>query len=65
MTWLQQYRCTAAHGTVVDAYTGRTIAQNGSQRHNKGTAVLFGGQPMVVVWVDKYRFGLDPPNAKR
>ena len=49
--------------TAVDAYTGRTIAQT-DRMYNKGTVVLFGGQPMVVVWVDKYRFGLGPSQRK-
>ncbi len=45
--------------TAVDAYTGRTIAQT-DRLYKKGTVVLFGGRPMVVKWVDKYRFGLGP-----
>ncbi len=45
--------------TAVDAYTGKVLAQT-ERMADKGTVVLFGGQPMVVVWRDKYRFGLAP-----
>ena len=45
--------------TAVDAYTGKVLAQT-ERMADKGTVVLFGGKPMVVVWRDKYRFGLAP-----
>ena len=45
--------------TAVDAYTGKVLAQT-ERIADKGTVVLFGGQLMVVVWRDKYRFGLAP-----
>ncbi|MBX3058488.1 MAG: DEAD/DEAH box helicase [Anaerolineae bacterium] len=45
--------------TAVDAHTGRTIAHT-DRSYPPGTVVLFGGQPMRVAWVEKYRFGLLP-----
>ncbi len=48
--------------TAVDTYTGKVLAQT-EHMADKGTVVLFGGQPMVVVWRDKYRFGLAPTKA--
>lgn len=47
--------------TAVDAYTGKVLAQT-EHMADKGTVVLFGGKPMVVVWRDRYRFGLAPTN---
>ena len=50
--------------TAVDAYTGHVIAQT-EKMYEKGQVVLFGGKPMVVVWRDRYRFGLAPaPNRE-
>ncbi len=45
--------------TAVDAHTGHTIAHT-DRSYPPGTVVLFGGQPMRVAWVEKYRFGLLP-----
>lgn len=43
--------------TAVNAHTGRTLAYT-DRSYPPGTVVLFGGQPMQVRWVEKYRFGL-------
>jgi hypothetical protein len=43
--------------TAVDAHSGQTIAHT-DRSYPVGTVVLFGGQPMKVVWVEKYKFGL-------
>lgn len=43
--------------TAVDAHTGRTIAHT-DRPYPKGAVLLYGGKPMRVVWVEKYRFGL-------
>ncbi len=43
--------------TAVNARTGRTLAYT-DRVYPPGTVVLFGGQPMEVRWVEKYRFGL-------
>ncbi|MEZ4594804.1 MAG: DEAD/DEAH box helicase [Chloroflexota bacterium] len=43
--------------TAVDAHSGQTLAQT-ERSYPVGTVVLFGGQPMRVVWVERYRFGL-------
>ncbi len=43
--------------TAVDAHSGQTIAHT-ERSYPLGTVVLFGGQPMKVVWVEKYKFGL-------
>ncbi|MCP4363513.1 MAG: hypothetical protein GY796_36405, partial [Chloroflexi bacterium] len=49
--------------TAVNTHSGRTIAHT-DRSYPPGTVVLFGGQPMKVMWVEKYRFGLSPaPNA--
>ncbi len=45
--------------TAVNAHTGLTIATT-DRSYPPGMVVLFGGQPMKVVWVEKYRFGLAP-----
>lgn len=42
---------------AVDAYSGRELAQT-DQRYPVGTVLLFGGQPMKVVWQEPFRFGL-------
>lgn len=43
--------------TAVDAHSGQTIAQT-DRSYPVGTVLLFGGQPMKVAWVEKYKFGL-------
>lgn len=43
--------------TAIDAHTGRTIAHT-DRPYPKDTVLLYGGKPMRVVWVEKYRFGL-------
>jgi hypothetical protein len=43
--------------TAVDAHSGRTLAYT-DHSYPPGTVVLFGGKPMAVKWVEKYRFGL-------
>ncbi len=43
--------------TVVDAHTGRTIAQT-DRSYPPGTVLLFGGKPMKVAWVERFKFGL-------
>ncbi|MBK8900018.1 MAG: DEAD/DEAH box helicase [Anaerolineaceae bacterium] len=43
--------------TAVDAHSGQTIAHT-DRSYPVGTVVLFGGQPMKVAWVEKYKFGL-------
>ncbi len=48
--------------TAVNAHTGQTIATT-DRSYPPGTVVLFGGQPMKVTWVDRYRFGLAPASA--
>ena len=45
--------------TAVNAHSGRTIAHT-DRSYPPGTVVLFGGQPMQVAWVEKYKFGLTP-----
>ncbi len=45
--------------TAVNAHTGRTIAHT-DRSYPPGTVLLFGGQPMKVAWVEKYKFGLTP-----
>lgn len=42
---------------IVDAYSGRTIAQTG-QRHLAGDTLLLGGRTLEVVWRDRYRIGV-------
>lgn len=42
---------------VVDAYSGRTLAQIG-QRHIEGDTLLMGGRTMEVVWRDRYKVGV-------
>lgn len=42
---------------IVDAYSGRTIAQT-SQRHLEGDTLLLGGRTLEVVWRDRYRIGV-------
>lgn len=49
--------------TAVDAHTGRTIAQT-ERSYPQGTVLLFGGKTMVVVWQEKYRFGLASVTGK-
>jgi len=43
--------------TAVNTHTGRVLAYT-DRAYPPGTVVLFGGQPMEVRWVEKYRFGL-------
>lgn len=43
--------------TAVDAHNGRTIAYT-DRSYPPGTVLLFGGQPMKVVWQERFRFGL-------
>ncbi|MBE2224543.1 MAG: DEAD/DEAH box helicase, partial [Anaerolineae bacterium] len=45
--------------TAVNAHTGQTIATTDNS-YPPGTILLFGGQPMQVMWVDRFRFGLAP-----
>jgi ATP-dependent Lhr-like helicase len=42
---------------AVDTHTGRVIAYT-DRLYAKGTVLLFGGKPLQVVWVEKFRFGL-------
>ena len=42
---------------IVDAYSGRTIAQTG-QRHLEGDTLLIGGRTLEVVWRDRYKIGV-------
>ncbi len=42
---------------IVDAYSGRTIAQTG-QRHLEGDILLLGGRTLKVVWRDRYKIGV-------
>lgn len=42
---------------IVDAYSGRTIAQTG-QHHFEGDKLLMGGRIMEVVWRDRYKIGV-------
>ena len=42
---------------IVDAYTGRTIAQTDKFKL-EGETLLMGGQTMEVVWRDRYRIGV-------
>jgi ATP-dependent helicase Lhr and Lhr-like helicase len=44
---------------VVDAYSGRVIAQTGQMR-SKGETFLLGGRLLEVVWRDRYRLGVRP-----
>ena len=44
---------------VVDAYTGRTIAQT-ERIHLQGGTLLMGGRVLEVVWRDRYRLGVRP-----
>jgi hypothetical protein len=43
--------------TAVDAHTGHTLAHT-ERPYPINSILLFGGKPMKVVWVEKYRFGL-------
>ncbi|MFO7683503.1 MAG: DEAD/DEAH box helicase, partial [Chloroflexota bacterium] len=45
--------------TAVNAHTGQTIAYT-DRSYPPGMVVLFGGQPMKVTWVERFRFGLSP-----
>lgn len=45
--------------TAVNAHTGQTIASTDNS-YPPGTILLFGGQLMQVMWVDRFRFGLAP-----
>ncbi|HRQ39302.1 MAG TPA: DEAD/DEAH box helicase [Chloroflexota bacterium] len=45
--------------TAVDAHTGQTIAHT-DRSYPPGTVLLYGGKPMRVAWLEKYRFGLLP-----
>ena len=44
---------------IVDAYSGRTIAQTGRIRI-EGETLLMGGRRLEVVWRDRYRIGVRP-----
>ena len=44
---------------VVDAWSGRVIAQTGQMR-SKGETFLLGGRLLEVVWRDRYRLGVRP-----
>ncbi len=44
---------------IVDAYSGRTIAQAGRIRI-EGETLLMGGRKLEVVWRDRYRIGVRP-----
>jgi hypothetical protein len=48
---------SALGATVVDAYSGRRIAQTDRPRL-KGETLLMGGRPVEVAWRDKYTFGI-------
>ena len=48
--------------TAVNAHTGQTIASTDNS-YPPGTVLLFGGQPMKVMWVERFRFGLAPAAA--
>ena len=48
---------------AIDAHTGRTIAYT-DRVYPPGTVVLFGGKPMEVRWVEKYRFALSAVEGK-
>jgi ATP-dependent helicase Lhr and Lhr-like helicase len=45
--------------TLVDAFSGRTIAQTG-RIHLEGETLLMGGRVLKVVWRDRYRIGVQP-----
>jgi ATP-dependent helicase Lhr and Lhr-like helicase len=49
---------------IVDAYSGRTIAQTGQMR-GKGETFLMGGRVLEVVWRDRYRLGVRDAPGKR
>jgi ATP-dependent Lhr-like helicase len=49
----------ALTATAVDAFSSKVIAQT-ERVYAPGTVVLFGGQPMRVVWQQGLRFGLAP-----
>ena len=42
---------------IVDAYSGRTLAQS-EQRHVEGDKFLMGGRIMEVIWRDRYKIGV-------
>jgi ATP-dependent Lhr-like helicase len=44
---------------VVDAFSGRVIAQTGQMR-SKGETFLLGGRLLEVMWRDRYRLGVRP-----
>lgn len=44
---------------LVDAFTGRTIAQTG-RIYLEGETLLMGGRVLKVVWRDRYRIGVQP-----
>ncbi|MCL4868247.1 MAG: hypothetical protein KJ063_04700 [Anaerolineae bacterium] len=44
--------------TVLDAYSGRKLAQTETLRQ-KGETLLMGGQPVQVSWQDKYQFAVE------
>jgi len=46
-------------GIIVDAYSGRTLAQTGRIRM-QGETLLMGGRRLEVVWRDRYRIGVRP-----
>ena len=50
--------------TVVDAYSGRPIAQTDRLRA-QGDTLLLGGKTVEVLWRDRYRIGVRPRNADR
>ncbi len=48
---------------VVDAWSGRVIAQTG-QMCSKGETFLLGGRLLEVVWRDRYRLGVRPVDGQ-
>ncbi|MCP4167703.1 MAG: DEAD/DEAH box helicase [Chloroflexi bacterium] len=50
--------------TIVDAYSGHTIAQTDRIRL-EGDTLLMGGRSMVVVWRDRFKIGVRPIASDR
>ena len=48
---------------VVDAWSGRVIAQTGQMR-SKGETFLLGGRLLEVIWRDRYRLGVRPATGQ-
>ena len=49
---------------LVDAYSGRAIAQS-RRLYDKGERLLMGGRVLEVVWRDRYRVGVRPVAGRR